>query len=495
MAMSRRYGNFIDGREDFEGEEVTLRSPADGASIARVVYADSGKAKEAIDAAAEAFDRWSGTSLHERQGLLLKLAERVQSRADDYSSLESANTGKTIRQSTLADIPMGIEGLTYFATTNEFPSSREIEHPDFPGTRGIVQYAPLGVIGAIAPWNVPFIMAVWKLAPALLTGNTVVLKPSHHTPLTALELAKDIKQVGFPDGVVNTLTGYGSTVGQTLVASPKVAMISFTGSTATGEKLLSSSSGLKKFTMELGGKSPNIVFEDADLEKAARGVLFGIFLNSGQICMSGSRLMVQSSIRDKFLAMLRERMDKMRAGNPLDMETDISAITTVEQKKKIETLVEGGMRQGAHVFYEKQISAAVPAGGTYYAPTLLTGVSNDMQIAREEIFGPVLVALDFRDEEEAVRLANDTEYGLAAGVWSKDLERAKRIAGRIQAGTVWVNDYHLTSVAAPRGGFKKSGIGRELGLEGMMEFTQTRHIFVSEHCDMDEVAYGIVVPE
>jgi acyl-CoA reductase-like NAD-dependent aldehyde dehydrogenase len=493
--MSGRYGNFIGGREDFEGEEVELKSPADGASIAKVVFADSDKAKDAIDAAAEAFDSWSRTSLHERQHLLLKLAERIQSRASDHSFLEATNTGKTIRQSTLADIPMGIYGMTYFATTKEFPTSREIEHPDYPGTRGIIQYAPLGVVGAIAPWNVPFIMAVWKLAPALLAGNTVVLKPSHHTPLTAFELADDIKEVGFPDGVVNTLTGYGATVGQTLVASPKVAMISFTGSTATGERLLSSSKGLKKFTMELGGKSPNIVFEDADLEKAVKGVLFGIYLNSGQICISGSRLMVQSSIRDKFLAMLRERMEKMRAGNPLEMETDICAITTAEQKRKIETLVEGGIKEGAHVFYEKQISAAVPPGGIYYAPTLMTGVSNDMQIAREEIFGPVLVALDFKDEDEAVELANDTEYGLAAGVWPKDLEKAKRVAGSIQAGTVWVNDYHLTSVAAPRGAFKKSGIGRELGIEGMMEFTQTRHIFVSEHCDMDEVAYGIVVPE
>jgi acyl-CoA reductase-like NAD-dependent aldehyde dehydrogenase len=493
--MSGRYGNFIGGREDFEGEEVVLRSPADGASIATVVFADSGKTKEAIDAAAEAFDGWSGTSIHERQDLLLKLAERIQSRTADYSFLESANTGKTIRQSTFFDISLGIDQMKYFATTKEFPSSREIAHPEYPESRGIIQYVPIGVVGAIAPWNLPFIMAVWKLTPALLAGNTVVLKSSHYTPLTAFELARDIKEVGFPDGVVNILTGQGVAVGQTLVTSPKVSMISFTGSTATGERLLSSSVGVKKFTLELGGKSPNIVFEDADLEKAVKGVMFGIYLNSGQLCESGSRLIVQSSIREKFLAKLRECMEKMRAGNPLDMETDVSAITTSDQKRKIETMVEEGKKQGARVYYEKQISGVVPPGGIYYAPTLLTGVSNDMQLAREEIFGPVLVAFDFESEDEAVELANDTEYGLAAGVWSRDIERAKKVAGSIEAGTVWVNTYHLNSAAAPRGGFKRSGIGRELGLEGMMEFTQTRHIFVSEDGDIDEVAYGLILPE
>lgn len=492
--MGERYGNHIAGRENFEGKEVVLKSPADGSAIASVVLADAERTKEAIDAAADAFKKWSKTTVHQRQELLLKLADRIQSRNTEYARLESLNTGKTLRQSTILDVTFGIDHLAYFATTKEFPTVREIEHPEFPGTKGIIQYAPMGVVGAIAPWNFPFIMAVWKLGPALLAGNTTVLKPSHYTPLTALELAKDAKEVGFPDGVINTVTGTGADVGQTLVTSPKVNMISFTGSTATGERLLSNTVGVKKFVLELGGKSPNIVFEDADLDKAAKGVLFGIYLNSGQICESGSRLIVQSSIREKFLKMLKAEMERMRAGNPLDMETDISAITTVEQKKKIETMVEEGVGQGASIYYRKELGSLVPQGGLYYPPTLLTADSGEMRLTREEVFGPVLVAMEFENEDDAVDIANDTEYGLAAGVWSKDMEKAKRVASGIDAGTVWVNAYHFASAAAPRGGFKKSGIGRELGLEGMFEFTQTRHIFVNEGTDMDEVAYGLILP-
>jgi acyl-CoA reductase-like NAD-dependent aldehyde dehydrogenase len=494
-AMRERYGNIIGGREDFEGESVTLRSPADGSTLPTVTYANAEKTKEAIDAAAEALRKWSSTTVRDRQALLLKLADSIQTRAEEYSQLEARNTGKTLRQSTFFDISLGIELIRYFGSTKEFEPTREIEHPEYPGTRGIIQYAPMGVVGAIVPWNLPFLIAVWKLAPALLTGNTVVLKPSHYTPITALELSKDIRASGFPDGVVNMVVGRGDEVGHSLATSPKVNMITFTGSTATGEKLVSSSTGVKKFTLELGGKSPNIVFEDADLDKAVKGVLFGIYLHSGQLCESGSRLIVQESIKEEFLAKLREGMEGMRAGNPLEMDTDIAAITTERQKTKIETMVQAGLDQGALVYYQKEISGVVPKDGLYYAPTLMTNVQERTLLAREEVFGPVLVALGFKSEDEAVDIANDTDYGLAAGVWSGDRERAKRVAGMIDAGTVWVNGYHLLSAAAPRGGFKKSGVGRELGLEGVMEFTQTRHIFVNEGGDIDEVAYGLILPE
>jgi len=490
-----RYGNWVGGVEDFEGEEHLLRSPADGREVATVTYASAGKTDAAVDAAREALGKWGRSTLKERQDLLAQLMDRVQSRAETYTYLESANTGKTLRQSTLMDIPLGIDNLRYFATTTEFVPERRIEHPEFPNTYGLVQHLPMGVVAAIAPWNVPFLMAVWKLAPALLAGNSVVLKPSHHTPLTALELGRDAAAVGFPPGVVNVVTGTGAIVGDSLLKNPKVNMVSFTGSTKTGQELFGRSAGLKKFTLELGGKSPNIVFSDADLDVAAKGVLFGIFLNSGQLCESGSRLILEESVREPFLVRLSDLMTRMRPGNPMDMETDISAITTEAQKRKIETMVDAGISAGAKVRFRKDLANATPPGGLYYPPTLLTDVREDMVVAREEIFGPVLSVMEFRTEAEAVELANRTDYGLAAGVWTKDVEKATRVASQVEAGTVWVNEYHLLSAAAPRGGFKNSGIGRELGLEGILECTQTRHVFVNpEHTDMDDVAYGLLFP-
>jgi len=272
-------------------------------------------------------------------------------------------------------------------------------------------------------------------------------------------------------------------------------MVSFTGSTKTGQELFGRSSGLKKFTLELGGKSPNVVFADADLEQAAKGVLFGIYLNSWQLCESGSRLILQASIRESFLSRLCQLMDQMRPGNPMDMETDISAITTESQKRKIETMVDAGISEGAKVRFRKDLGSLTPPGGLYYPPTLLTDVRDDMVVAREEIFGPVLSVMEFATESEAVELANRTEYGLAAGVWTTDIAKAVRVASQVEAGTVWVNEYHLLSAAAPRGGFKNSGIGRELGLEGILECTQTRHVFVNpKHNDMDDVAYGLILP-
>ncbi|MGC8506403.1 MAG: aldehyde dehydrogenase family protein [Thermoplasmata archaeon] len=493
-----RYGNVINGIENFDGISHDLTSPADGRYVGTVYYADRSTADEAVDHAEDAFNRiWSKTNLMDRQKLLMKLADRIQERSDVYSELETLNTGKTIRQSMLMDIPLGIDHIRYFASTKEFQPSRRITHPEFPDTEGLVEYLPVGVVGSIAPWNVPFLMAVWKIAPALLAGNTIVLKPSHYTPLTALELAKDAILSGFPPGVINVVTGSGKEVGDAIVKNPKVRFVSFTGSSATGSRLMGSSSPtIKKFTLELGGKSPNIVFADSDLDHAAKGVLFGIYLNSGQLCESGSRLILQSSIRDRFMGKLRELMQRMRAGNPAEMETDISAITNAAQQEKIIKMVDGGIGQGAKIFYRNEIAGKVPDRGIYYPPTLLTGVGDDMEIAREEIFGPVLTVMEFSTESEAVEIANRTNYGLAAGIWSKDMDKARRVASSILSGTVWINEYHLLSAAAPRGGFKNSGIGRELGIEGVMEMTETRHTFISPgKNDIDDVAYGLLFPD
>ncbi|MCW6169065.1 MAG: aldehyde dehydrogenase family protein [Thermoplasmatales archaeon] len=493
MSM-KMYGNVINGTEDYEGSESVLKSPATGEDIAKVVDGGSKKIDEAIDAAYDAFyGAWSRTSLHDRKVLLQKLSDRIQERSNDYAMLESLNTGKTIRQSTLMDIPLGIEHISYFANETEFSLERKIEHPEFPDTYGIIQNVPIGVVGAITPWNVPFLMAVWKAAPALLAGNALVIKPSSFTPITTLEIARDALAVGFPPGVLNVVCGKGETAGEELARNKKVRMLSFTGSTETGRHI-SGLTGIKKLTLELGGKSPNIVFEDADFERASMGVIFGIYLNSGQLCESGSRLLVQSSINDKFLLSLRKKLEDMRAGNPMEMETDMSAITTRSQKLKIETLVDEGLKEGSNLYYSKNIEGSVPSLGLYYPPTILDNVNMDMKIGNEEIFGPVLSVMEFRDEKEAVELANKSAYGLAAGVWTRDHEKAMRVASSIESGTVWVNEYHLLSAAAPRGGFKNSGIGRELGLEGILEYTQTRHIFVgSESGEQDQVAYGLVL--
>ncbi len=490
--------NFVNGEFVDEGRKVTITSPVDGKPVSEVILADKKSTMEAIDSAYEAYYRsWAETTVRERQALLSKLARLVQEKSNEYALMESINTGKTLRQSMLMDIPLGISHIEYFAGTDEFKFSREITHPEYPDTRGIVQNAPMGVVGAIAPWNVPFLMAVWKIAPAVLAGNTIVLKPSHHTPMTALNLAKDIRDTGFPPGVINIVAGTGSEVGNTICTDDRVSMVSFTGSTATGKKVMSmASESLKKVTLELGGKSPNIVLPDADLDHAAKGILFGIFLNSGQLCESGSRLIVHSSVREKLIGRMTEHLKNMKAGNPMDMETEISAITTGDQLKKIGSLVREGESQGARILYQRELGESVPEGGFYFPPTILDNVTDAMTVAKEEIFGPVLAVSEFKSADEAVRIANSSKYGLASGVWTRDMKAAFDIGSRIEAGTVWINEYHMLSAAAPRGGFKKSGTGRELGLEGILEYTQTRHLFINEkESDFDRVAYGLIISD
>ena len=490
--------NFVNGEFVDEGRKVTVTSPVDGKPVSEVILADKKSTMEAIDSAYEAYYRsWAETTVRERQALLSKLARLVQEKSNEYAFMESINTGKTLRQSMLMDIPLGISHIEYFAGTDEFKFSREITHPEYPDTRGIVQNAPMGVVGAIAPWNVPFLMAVWKIAPAVLAGNTIVLKPSHHTPMTALNLAKDIRDAGFPPGVINIVAGTGSEVGNTICTDDRVSMVSFTGSTATGKKVMSmASESLKKVTLELGGKSPNIVLPDADLDHAAKGILFGIFLNSGQLCESGSRLIVHSSVREKLIGKMTEHLKNMKAGNPMDMETEISAITTGDQLKKIGNLLREGESQGARILYQRELGESVPEGGFYFPPTILDNVTDAMTVAKEEIFGPVLAVSEFKSADEAVRIANSSKYGLASGVWTRDMKAAFDIGSRIEAGTVWINEYHMLSAAAPRGGFKKSGTGRELGLEGILEYTQTRHLFINEkESDFDRVAYGLIISD
>ncbi|WP_287961142.1 aldehyde dehydrogenase family protein [Acidiplasma sp.] len=495
--MEKIFGNFIDGKINEEGDKIKMISPSDGSTAGYCMETGRDATDYAVNSSLNALDKISKINLKERQKLLLKLADIIESKSEIYSNYESLNTGKTIRQSSFMDIPLGIEHIRYFGTVQDFRESREIEHPEYPGTRGIIQYVPMGTVAAIAPWNVPFLMAIWKVIPALLAGNSVVLKPSHYTPLTALELARDIKNAGFPDGSVNVISGKGKTTGNYLIENEKINMISFTGSTYTGKLVMEKAAkNLKKITLELGGKSPNIVFDDADIDRSVKGVLFGIYLNSGQLCESGSRLILSNKIRDKFMERMKYYLSNMVAGNPMDFNTDISAITNNDQLKKINNLMESGINEGATVYYSRDLKNKVPENGFYYPPTLLMDVKPDMKIFNEEIFGPVLSVTTFDTDNEAVEIANNTKYGLAAGIWTGDLNRAYRVASNILAGTVWINDYHLLSAAAPRGGFKMSGIGRELGLEGIYEFTQTRHLFYGNpDSGLSDAAYQLLIKE
>ena len=493
--MDKVFGNIINGKEETDGEKISLNSPVDGSLIGYIVNAGREAVERAIKSSREAFMAfYASSTISSRQKLIGKLADIVQEKADIYAQLESQNTGKTIRQSTFMDIPLAISHIRYFAETDEFKFQRNITHPEYPGTEGIVQNAPMGVVASIAPWNVPFLMAVWKIIPPVLAGNSVVIKPSHYTPLTAMELVKDMKVAGFPDGLVNLVNGTGRTTGTYLIESDSIDMISFTGSTPTGSKVMEQAAkNIKKVSLELGGKSPNIVFADADLDHAVKGVIFGIFLNAGQLCESASRLIIEESVMDKFLEKMKIYLDSMKSGNPLDFDTDISAITTLEQKEKIDSLIRETVNAGGKIFYSRKMKDA-PDNGIYFPPTLLSGLHPASGVSDEEIFGPVLTVYPFRSEEEAIELANSTKYGLAAGIWTGDLNRAGRIASMIEAGTVWINEYHLLSAAAPRGGFKKSGIGRELGLEGIIEYTQTRHIFYGNNeSGMSDIAYGILI--
>ena len=493
----KRYGNLINGIMDNEGTEYDVISPIDGSIYAKAVKASEEKTKEAIDIACEAREKWENIPLSGRKKIFARMVSIFEKKLDDYARIEAENTGRTLRQSVFMDTNIALEHMRYFSTTNEFKSSRKIKHPEYPQSYGIVQNRPIGVVGAITPWNVPLLMAVWKIFPALLTGNTMVLKPSHYTPATTFELALDLKRAGLPDGVLNVVTGEGSIIGKALAKSEKVRGLSFTGSTETGRNVTRNAAGtIKKIVMELGGKSPNIVLEDADLERAAKGVLFGIFLHSGQLCESGSRLLVQSSIKEKFLRILGSYAERMKSGDPLDMNTDIGAITTAEQYEKIKNMIRRAQDDGASIFYRKTIEGSVPRGGFYIGPTIMDNLTSGMEIASEEVFGPVLSVLEFDKVSEAVEIANQSNYGLACGIWSKDTQKAIKVGNMINAGTVWINDYHLISAAAPRGGFGNSGIGRELGREGIYEFTESRHFFVSdENNELVDLSFGLIVSD
>jgi len=456
VRLRDRYGLFVGGGfvEPKSGRYFATIDPSTEETLAEVAEAGPEDVDLAVTAAREAWtSRWRDLPGAERAKYLYRIARALQERAREFAVLESMNGGKPIKESRDVDLPLAAAHFFYYAGWAD-----KLDYA-FPGRRP----SPVGVAGQVIPWNFPMLMAAWKLAPALATGNTAILKPAETTPLTALLLAEVIQEAELPGGVVNIVTGAGET-GAALV-SADVDKVAFTGSTEVGKKIRRTLAGTgKRLTLELGGKAANIVFDDAPLDQAVEGVVNGIFFNQGHVCCAGSRLLVQEPIFEPLLEKLKARLQTLRVGDPLDKNTDIGAINSKAQLTKIEELVAAGVDEGAEMY---QPACELPARGFWFRPTLFTGVSQSHRIAQEEIFGPVLSILTFRTPEEAVEKANNTPYGLSAGVWTEKGSRILWMAQRMEAGVVWANTFNRFDPASPFGGYKESGFGREGGLHGL----------------------------
>jgi len=460
VSVDAEYGLFVDGefRPAADGTTFATINPATEEPLARVAEAGAADVEAAVAAARRAYEStWGPMPGRERAKYLYRIARVLQERAREFAVLESLDNGKPIRESRDVDIPLAAAHFFYYAGWAD-----KLEYAGFgPSPR------PLGVAGQVIPWNFPLLMAAWKLAPALAAGNTCVLKPAETTPLTALLLAQVCEQAGLPAGVVNVVTGGGDT-GAALVRQPGVDKVAFTGSTEVGKQIAAALAGTPaKVTLELGGKAANIVFDDAPVEQAIEGIVSGIFFNQGHVCCAGSRLLVQESVADIVLDKLRRRLTTLRLGDPLDKNTDIGAINSRQQLDKITELAAAGEAEGAERWSSP---CSIPDRGFWFPPTLFTGVSQSHRIAREEIFGPVLSVLTFRTPEEAVTKANNTRFGLSAGVWTDKGSRILWLAQRLRAGVVWANTYNRFDPASPFGGYQESGYGREGGRHGLAAY-------------------------
>jgi aldehyde dehydrogenase (NAD+) len=469
----RTFGHYIDGawQKPASGEYFATSDPATGDKIAEVAHGDAADVDAAVKAARKALPAWQALSGHQRARYLYALARQVQKHSRRLAVLETIDNGKPIRESRDIDIPLVARHFYHHAGWAQLLES------EFPG------YAACGVVGQIIPWNFPLLMFAWKVAPALAAGNTVVIKPAEYTPLTALAFAELASEVGLPPGVLNVINGDGRT-GALLVDHNDIDKIAFTGSTEVGRIIRKATAGSsKKLSLELGGKSPFIVFDDADLDSAVEGLVDGIWFNQGQVCCAGSRLLVQERIAEAFYAKVRTRMETLRIGSPLDKSIDIGAIVAPVQLERIRSLVDQGVADGATCW---QPQSTLPQNGLYFPPTLLTGVHPTATVAQEEIFGPVLASMTFRTPTEAVELANNTTYGLAASVWSESINVALDVASQIKAGVVWVNSTNLFDASCGFGGYRESGYGREGGREGMYEYLEPT--WLPEHSKQKQTA-------
>jgi betaine-aldehyde dehydrogenase len=478
MKAQPHASHYINGRfvEDEQGASLPVIYPATGETIATLYSATPNIVELAIEAAREAQPAWARMKPVERGRILRKASDLLRERNAQLARLETLDTGKTIQETLVADAASAADAIEFFAGAI---AGYNGDFVDLGGPFAYTKREALGVCVGIGAWNYPIQVAGWKSAPALAMGNAMVFKPSENTPLSALALAEIYSEAGLPDGLFNVVQGYGD-VGGALVSHAVVAKVSLTGSVATGKRVLAlAGAQMKHATMELGGKSPLIVFDDADVENAVGGAMLGNFYSAGQVCSNGTRVFVQGGIYDRFLDRLTERTKAIRIGDPLDPDTQMGPLINKAQHEKVTDYIEIGKAEGAVLHHGGKVPSLQGfEGGFFIEPTIFTGVKDEMRIAREEIFGPVMSVLTFSDEDEVVARANDTEFGLAAGVFTRDLPRAHRIVGELQAGTCWINAYNLTPVEVPFGGYKQSGIGRENALAALGHYSQLKSVYV-----------------
>ena len=462
LKLKKQYDLFINGEfvKPSSGKYFDTINPSNEEKLAEIAHANEEDVDKAVKAARKAYTEvWSVMPAKERAKYIFRIARIMQERSRELMVVETLDAGKTIRESRDVDVPLACNHFFYYAGWAD-----KLEYA-FPNRT----VESLGVVGQIIPWNFPLLMAAWKIAPALATGNTVVLKPAETTPLTALLLAEIIKESGLPDGVVNIVTGYGDT-GAAIVNHPDVNKIAFTGSTNVGKLIQKAIAGTdKKVTLELGGKSANIIFEDAAIDQAVEGIINGIFFNQGHVCCAGSRLFIQEPIADKVIKKLKERMQTLQVGNPLDKNTDVGAINSQEQLDTINRYIKIGKKEGAEMF---QSACKIPEKGFYCPPTIFTNVAQSNIIAQEEIFGPVLTIQTFRTVDEVIQKANNSPYGLAAGIWSEKGAQIFNVSSKLKAGVIWANTYNKFDPTSPFGGYKESGFGREGGMHGLASYVK-----------------------